>query len=364
MAQAGLAEAAGFDGVMTSEHHGGFPNYLPNPLLAATWALEATERAWAGAVPAAAATPTGRAGGRGPGLDGSALPRSGGRGLRGGRAGRRLRGVRRAVRGDARAVQGGAAGRRRRAPGPRRWPARGGPGGRGAPGRPGAAGERRAEPCRRSSGGRARHRPPVRLAHLHRAGSRGVGRPPGGRRRRVAHPHPARVGGAAAHHLGRRSDGPLPACRAGVRPRPLGRGRQPGDVERRRRDRRSPRRPAGVDRLRLAEPPCVPCRDHTGPGARADRAGGDRGPAPPAHVAAGTRGRSRPPDRARGSGSGTAAAVDHEGLAGHEARIVAEQEPHRHADVVGGVAQAAERDPTHHPLLHGGVGHERPLHGG
>ncbi len=33
--QARAAEAAGFDGVMTSEHHGGFPGYLPNPLLAA-----------------------------------------------------------------------------------------------------------------------------------------------------------------------------------------------------------------------------------------------------------------------------------------------------------------------------------------
>ncbi len=51
MAQAGLAEATGFDGVMTSEHHGGLPNYLPNPLLAATWALEATDRAWAAPCP-------------------------------------------------------------------------------------------------------------------------------------------------------------------------------------------------------------------------------------------------------------------------------------------------------------------------
>lgn len=50
-AQARLAEDAGFDGVMTSEHHGGFANYLPNPLLAATWALEATEAAWAGPCP-------------------------------------------------------------------------------------------------------------------------------------------------------------------------------------------------------------------------------------------------------------------------------------------------------------------------
>jgi alkanesulfonate monooxygenase SsuD/methylene tetrahydromethanopterin reductase-like flavin-dependent oxidoreductase (luciferase family) len=50
-AQARLAEDAGFDGCMTSEHHGGFPNYLPNPLLAATWLLEATERIWAAPCP-------------------------------------------------------------------------------------------------------------------------------------------------------------------------------------------------------------------------------------------------------------------------------------------------------------------------
>jgi alkanesulfonate monooxygenase SsuD/methylene tetrahydromethanopterin reductase-like flavin-dependent oxidoreductase (luciferase family) len=50
-AQARLAEEVGFDGVMTSEHHGGFANYLPNPLLAATWALEATERIWAAPCP-------------------------------------------------------------------------------------------------------------------------------------------------------------------------------------------------------------------------------------------------------------------------------------------------------------------------
>ena len=50
-AQARLAEEMGFDGCMTSEHHGGFPNYLPNPLLAATWLLEATERIWAAPCP-------------------------------------------------------------------------------------------------------------------------------------------------------------------------------------------------------------------------------------------------------------------------------------------------------------------------
>ena len=50
-AQARIAEAAGFDGIMTSEHHGGFPGYLPNPLLAAGWLLEATERMWAAPCP-------------------------------------------------------------------------------------------------------------------------------------------------------------------------------------------------------------------------------------------------------------------------------------------------------------------------
>lgn len=49
--QASAAEDAGFDGVMTSEHHGGFPGYLPNPLLAATWLLDATERLWAAPCP-------------------------------------------------------------------------------------------------------------------------------------------------------------------------------------------------------------------------------------------------------------------------------------------------------------------------
>ena len=49
--QARLAEAAGFDGCMTSEHHGGFSNYLPNALVGATWALDATDRIWAAPCP-------------------------------------------------------------------------------------------------------------------------------------------------------------------------------------------------------------------------------------------------------------------------------------------------------------------------
>jgi len=51
VAQCMLAEEAGFDGVMTQEHHGGFPNYLPNPLLTATWALEQTTSLWAAPCP-------------------------------------------------------------------------------------------------------------------------------------------------------------------------------------------------------------------------------------------------------------------------------------------------------------------------
>src|SRR5262245_53786116 len=50
-AQAAQAEAAGFDGIMTSEHHGGFGGYLPNPLQAAGWCLEAMRTAWAAPCP-------------------------------------------------------------------------------------------------------------------------------------------------------------------------------------------------------------------------------------------------------------------------------------------------------------------------
>ena len=244
MAQAGLAEAAGFDGVMTSEHHGGFPNYLPNPLLAATWALEATERAWAAPCPLL-------------------LP---------------LRPVGQVVEDLA-------------------WTAQRFPGRVGAGFAAGALADdfvvsdvpfeemrerfRAALPIavaglRGHADGPLAADPavaalqddPVPLvsaaqspAAARRAGALGIGllfdslisteraaevsaahQEAGGGGSRILIRR--RVGGAAAHHLGRRSDGPLPACRAGVCPRPLGRGRQPGDVERRLRDRRSPRRPA------------------------------------------------------------------------------------------------------------------------
>ncbi len=49
--QAVLAAQAGFDGVMTSEHHGGFPGYLPNPVQAAGWLLESTPSGWAAPCP-------------------------------------------------------------------------------------------------------------------------------------------------------------------------------------------------------------------------------------------------------------------------------------------------------------------------
>jgi alkanesulfonate monooxygenase SsuD/methylene tetrahydromethanopterin reductase-like flavin-dependent oxidoreductase (luciferase family) len=51
--QARLAREAGFDGVMTSEHHGGFAGYLPNPLQMAGFLLEAMDGGWAGAWPRA-----------------------------------------------------------------------------------------------------------------------------------------------------------------------------------------------------------------------------------------------------------------------------------------------------------------------
>jgi alkanesulfonate monooxygenase SsuD/methylene tetrahydromethanopterin reductase-like flavin-dependent oxidoreductase (luciferase family) len=49
--QASLAAQHGFDGVMTSEHHGGFHGYLPNPLQAAGWCLEGMPHGWAAPCP-------------------------------------------------------------------------------------------------------------------------------------------------------------------------------------------------------------------------------------------------------------------------------------------------------------------------
>ncbi|MGA2836549.1 MAG: LLM class flavin-dependent oxidoreductase [Acidimicrobiales bacterium] len=49
--QAVLGLAGGFDGVMTSEHHGGFAGYLPNPLQMASFVLEEHPTGWAAAGP-------------------------------------------------------------------------------------------------------------------------------------------------------------------------------------------------------------------------------------------------------------------------------------------------------------------------
>jgi alkanesulfonate monooxygenase SsuD/methylene tetrahydromethanopterin reductase-like flavin-dependent oxidoreductase (luciferase family) len=52
--QAGLAGEHGFDGVMTSEHHGGFGGYLPNPIQLADWTLaemSETSGAWSAPCP-------------------------------------------------------------------------------------------------------------------------------------------------------------------------------------------------------------------------------------------------------------------------------------------------------------------------
>jgi alkanesulfonate monooxygenase SsuD/methylene tetrahydromethanopterin reductase-like flavin-dependent oxidoreductase (luciferase family) len=50
-AQAALASEHGFDGVMTSEHHGGFAGYLPNPLQLAGFLLDAMPQGWAAPSP-------------------------------------------------------------------------------------------------------------------------------------------------------------------------------------------------------------------------------------------------------------------------------------------------------------------------
>jgi len=50
-AQAGLALCGGFDGVMTSEHHGGFAGYMAQPLQMASFVLAEHEKGWAAAAP-------------------------------------------------------------------------------------------------------------------------------------------------------------------------------------------------------------------------------------------------------------------------------------------------------------------------
>ena len=49
--QAGLAIDTGFDGVMTSEHHGGFAGYMAQPLQMASFVLEENATGWAAAAP-------------------------------------------------------------------------------------------------------------------------------------------------------------------------------------------------------------------------------------------------------------------------------------------------------------------------
>lgn len=50
-AQARMALESGFDGLMTSEHHGGVGGYLPNPLQLAGFVLEETVAGWAAPCP-------------------------------------------------------------------------------------------------------------------------------------------------------------------------------------------------------------------------------------------------------------------------------------------------------------------------
>lgn len=49
--QAKLGLSLGFDGIMTSEHHGGFAGYLPNPLQVSGFILEETASGWVAPCP-------------------------------------------------------------------------------------------------------------------------------------------------------------------------------------------------------------------------------------------------------------------------------------------------------------------------
>jgi len=49
--QSRLALEGGFDGIMTSEHHGGFPGYLPNPQQMTSFILDGCPAGWAAASP-------------------------------------------------------------------------------------------------------------------------------------------------------------------------------------------------------------------------------------------------------------------------------------------------------------------------
>ena len=49
--QARLALSMGFDGIMTSEHHGGFAGYLPNPLQVSGFILDSTPSGWVAPCP-------------------------------------------------------------------------------------------------------------------------------------------------------------------------------------------------------------------------------------------------------------------------------------------------------------------------
>ncbi len=49
--QSALGLSGGFDGVMVSEHHGGFAGYLPNPLQVASFLLDGTSTGWVAPCP-------------------------------------------------------------------------------------------------------------------------------------------------------------------------------------------------------------------------------------------------------------------------------------------------------------------------
>ena len=77
VSEARRAAGAGFDGVTFSEHHGGFPGYLPNPIQMAALVLEAVPDRLVGPEPVRAPAPCPGDGRRGPRVDGRPTPRPG-----------------------------------------------------------------------------------------------------------------------------------------------------------------------------------------------------------------------------------------------------------------------------------------------
>ena len=217
-AQAALAAESGFDGVMTSEHHGGFAGYLPEPAAGRRLVPRGDAGGLGGALPAAPPAATRRARRRGDRVARGALSGTRRRRRRVGRAAGRLRHHARADGRSHRAVPGRAHrarrdARRHRARWARRRPRDRRVRGASDPGRERGDGVHRGAARRRARRGRG-----VRLAvdagtlpRAHRRVSRR-------RRHRLVRPHSPRAGWANRRERGSTIRS---TCTAATR-RPLG----------------------------------------------------------------------------------------------------------------------------------------------